>query len=581
MAIGFRSFRWCWIAAVLVAVVITALGPIRSTAASRRVLIVPFSIHADKDLTFLQKGVTAMLSSRLTDMGKVGVIDQAEAAGIVAGLPSPLTREDAVLAGRAAGADYVAFGSLTVFGNNVSTDARFAETATSALLVTFNETGQSQGDVIGHINKFAADVNTRVFGRTADAADAVVPQSPAATPANPDQQNPEKRIYSGNSGMQIQATNPDIDVTGARLWRSRRFNLNIKGLALGDVDADGVVETVFAGENEVSLYRYNKGQFLKISETAAEQDFVCVAVDVGDINGNGRDEIFLIGRTEKYWPKTVVLEWNGSQLETVQVITGWFFRIQRDAKSGRKVLYGQKGYTRDSNIGQVDSVSPVVHGPLYRMAWIEGDYRPQETYAIPDKGSVFGFAFGDVTGDGIEDWVTYTAGDLLQLSTTGGREEWTSGESYGGNNNFLISAGDYRRRDEGWMTKRDTDPLPLNVFYLPQRILLVDFDKNGHNEVLVLQNYDITQGLMQRQRSFREGHFECLAWDNVGLRTLWRTRKFSGYISDYNLGDFDNDGQDEVVFVVVKKIGDPMTGEAKSYLVSWDPYQTEGKEKAE
>jgi hypothetical protein len=78
---------------------------------------------------------------------------------------------------------------------------------------------------------------------------------------------------------------------------------------------------------------------------------------------------------------------------------------------------------------------------------------------------------------------------------------------------------------------------------------------------------------MSRMRSYREGRFECLAWDNVGMRALWRTRKFSGYISDYNIGDFDNDGQDEMVFAVVKKIGDPMTGEAKSYLVSWDPYQ--------
>ena len=84
--------------------------------------------------------------------------------------------------------------------------------------------------------------------------------------------------------------------------------------------------------------------------------------------------------------------------------------------------------------------------------------------------------------------------------------------------------------------------------------------------------------LSPRTRSFREGYFENLAWDNVGMRTVWRTRKFSGFIGDYNIGDFDNDGQLEVVFAVVKKVGDPVTGEAKSYLVSWDPYQMEGRE---
>jgi hypothetical protein len=207
------------------------------------------------------------------------------------------------------------------------------------------------------------------------------------------------------------------------------------------------------------------------------------------------------------------------------------------------------------------------------MAWIEGDYQPQEAYPMPDQGTVFGFVYGDLTGDGLEDWVTYTNRDLLQLTTPGGHEDWTSGDYYGGSYTFLVSAGDFRIRDEGWMTKGEIDDLPMNVFFIPQRIVMADFNKDGLNEILVVKNADITQGLMQRTRSYREGRFECLSWDNVGLRALWRTRKFSGYISDFYLGDFDNDGQDELVFAVVKKTGGGFTGEAKSYLVSWDPYQ--------
>jgi TolB-like protein len=556
--------------------------PREARTAPRKVLIVPFSIHSDKDLTFLRKGITAMLSSRLTDMGKVMVIDEASVADIVKGLPTPLTREAAADAGRQAGADYVAFGSLTVFGDSISTDARFLEAATASLLVTFNETGQTQGDVIGHINQFAAEVNTRVFGRTSDTGGvrASAPAAPPAAPADPQQQNPEKQIYSGDGGMRLQASDPDTDVTGAKLWRSRRFNMNVNGVALGDVDGDGAVETVFASKDAFALYRFKEGRFLKITETTDEPDFVCVAVDVADINANGREEIFLIGRTEKYWPKTVVLEWDGSRFETVQTITSWFVRVQRDPKTGRKVLYGQKGDTRDNSLGKRDVITPVVRGPLYRMAWIEGAYTPQESYPIPDKGTVFGFAHGDVTGDGLEDWLTYTDNERLQLTSPGNKQEdWTSSEPYGGSYDFLISAGVYRQRAA--TDYADPDRLPMEVFFVPQRILLADFDKDGRNDVFVVQNYDITRGLMQRSRSYRDGRFECLAWDNVGLRTLWRTRKFSGFISDFYLGDFDNDGQDELVFVVVKKVGDPITGDSKSYLVSWNPYQSKGREPAQ
>ena len=95
--------------------------------------------------------------------------------------------------------------------------------------------------------------------------------------------------------------------------------------------------------------------------------------------------------------------------------------------------------------------------------------------------------------------------------------------------------------------------------------------------MLVVKNEDSTRGLMTRVRSYREGRFENLAWDNVGMRAVWRTRKFSGYISDYNLGDFDNDGQDEVFFVVVKKVGDPMTGDAKATWYRGTPTNREIK----
>lgn len=560
-------------AALLMAVLLLTLIAARQGAAeTRKVLIVPFSIHAEKDLAFLRKGITAMLSSRLTDLGKVTVIDQSAANPILKELPAELNRETAAEAGRRAGADYVAFGNLTVFGDSISTDARFVETAASTLLVTFNETGQSQGDVIGHVNRFAAEVNARVFGRASDTADAAPPAPSAPAPVDPDQENPEKRIYSGDGGMRLQATPTDTDITGARLWRSRRFSMKVVGVALGDVDGDGAIETVLGSDREVAIYRSKEGRFVKTADTATEADFICVAVDVADINANGREEIFLVGRTEKYWPKTVVLEWDGSRFETVQVLTGWFYRIQRDPQTGRKVLYGQKGSTQQTDLGIPDAVSPVVKGPLHRMAWIEGGYSPQEAYPIPDEGSVFGFAYGDVTGDGIEDWVTYTDNELLQLSTAGGREDWTSSEPFGGNYNFLISHGTYRTRQQ-LSSSINPDPLPMEVFFVPQRILLADFDGNGRNEVLVVQNADVTRGFMQRSRSYRDGRFECLTWDNVGLQAKWRTRKFSGFISDFYLGDFDNDGQEELVFAVVKKLGDAITGESKSYLVSWDPYQ--------
>ncbi len=537
-------------------------------AETTKVLIVPFSIHSDKDLTFLRKGITAMLSSRLTDLGKVVVIDEASVAEIIKGLPTPLTREAAAEAGRKAGADYVAFGSLTVFGNSISTDARFLEASTASLLVTFNETGQNQGDVIGQINHFAEEVNTRIFGRSSTATVSAAP-SPAPAPAatDPDQANPEKKIWSGGGGMQIRASNPDTAEADARLWRSRRFAMNIEGVAMGDVDGDGDVEIVFASDNQIAVYRYKDEGFLKVAEIEPMARLVCLGVDVADINGNGRAEIFMTARSDNYFPHSYVLEWDGAAFQTIYDAPNWYFRVLWDPHSKRQTLYGQKGSARE-----------VVAGPVWSMAWINGAYEPQNHIILPKEASVFGFTCGDLTGDGTADTMAFVKNNLLQLSLIGGREEWTSADSYGGKYTWLISPDEFKEGQR--MSQNRVDPLPEQVFYVPQRILLTDFDRDGRNEVLVVTNEDSTGGLMSRMRSYREGRFENLAWDNVGMRTVWRTRNFSGYISDYNIGDFNNDGTEEVVFAVVKKFGDPATGESKSYLVSWNPYLQNDPNKA-
>ncbi len=537
--------------------------PSPGLAEVRRVLVVPFSIHSDQDMSFLQKGITAMLSSRLTDLGKVAMIDQAAAEETLQALPKPLTRVAAVEAGRKVGADYVAFGSLTVFGNSISTDARFVETATSTVMVTLNDTGQSKGDVINHINHFAGEVNTRVFGRSSGETVSAAPApAPAASPApaDPDQMNPEKKIWGSDGGMRIKATNPDTDYSDAKLWRSRRFKMVIEGLGMGDVDGDGNTEVVFASEKEASVYRLKDNGFLKVTDIELSPRLVCLTVDVADINGNGKAEIYLTLRSENYFPRAAVLEWDGTAFQTIHTAPSWYLRVLHDPQSGRARLYGQKGGTRS-----------IFAGPVYSMAWINGVIEPQDRIKLPKEGNVLGFAYGDMTHDGVENSMIFTPKDELRLSTASGREEWTSAEKYGGKYAYLITAEEYRKGQK--LSRTFIDPLPDQLFFIPQRIIMTDFDQDGRNEALVVKNEDVTGGLMSRVRSYREGRFECLDWDNVGLRALWRTRKFSGYISDYNLGDIDNDGKTELVFAVVKKIGDPMSGDSKSYLVSWDPYQ--------
>ncbi len=60
----------------------------------------------------------------------------------------------------------------------IGTDARFIGVAEQKPLVTFNQAGQRQGDIITHIDRFCSQVNADVFelGNTID-----TPPSPPET----------------------------------------------------------------------------------------------------------------------------------------------------------------------------------------------------------------------------------------------------------------------------------------------------------------------------------------------------------------------------------------------------------------
>jgi hypothetical protein len=56
----------------------------------------------------------------------------------------------------------------------------------------------------------------------------------------------------------------------------------------------------------------------------------------------------------------------------------------------------------------------------------------------------------------------------------------------------------------------------------------------------------------------------------LGLATRWKTRKISGFIRDYALGDFDNDGKMELVAAVIQNEGRVVLVDPKSVIITYE-----------
>jgi hypothetical protein len=278
-----------------------------------------------------------------------------------------------------------------------------------------------------------------------------------------------------------------------------------------------------------------------------------IGVDAADIDANGTAEIFITSLSEKNRPKSFVLEWNGTTFKTLTEDESWYFRVIRLPDGDKPILVGQKGGYKDLFLGGI-----------YELTWDNGRYSPADKQPLPKWVNAYGFTYGDVLNSGQQLAIAFTQTDMLAILDSAGAEEWTSTETYGGSNVYLLSPADKKEaKTEGQII----DPTAFKGQFLQQRIFVADLDQDKKNEVIVVKNHDAARGLLNRLKQYNSGHFEGLVWDNVGLRKQWRTRKFSGYISDYAVGDLDNNGTTDLVFAVTRRTDSALT-EAKSYIVS-------------
>ncbi|MBW2119785.1 MAG: hypothetical protein JRH09_17945, partial [Deltaproteobacteria bacterium] len=86
----------------------------------QKVAVLPFVMNAERDLSFLREGILDMLASRLFWKDKVMVIEKRLVRGAMKGHQGPITPEYAAELGQKLDADYVLYGSLTIFAQSVS-----------------------------------------------------------------------------------------------------------------------------------------------------------------------------------------------------------------------------------------------------------------------------------------------------------------------------------------------------------------------------------------------------------------------------------------------------------------------------
>jgi len=523
-------------------------------AAVKTVAIVPFKVNAEKDMSFLRDGVYDMLSSRLTKEGEVEVLNRQTVEKALASTAGPLTEAAGRELGRKLAADYVLFGSLTVLGNSISLDAKMVDVAGAKPTMSFFEQSEDAGGIISRISAMAAAVNEKMFGRTTAAAQpapaaTAAPQAQTAQPAPADPHaHPEKMLkqsgFGGGAGSPFAASEESAREFSPQFWKSAAYKMAFNGIALGDVDGDGKTETVLITADKIIVYRYEQQRFYPVAEYEADSKGINIGVDVADINGNGAPEIIVTRLTlTRKILASFALEWDGKAFKRIVDNAHWYFRVV-DLPDRGKVLLGQE-----------PSFGSPFRGRISEMVWRNGQYEPETPVTVSTAVNVLGLTIGQIVKGQRETIAAYDPGDHIRVFDEAGKEESKSAGVYGGSTLYTLGNID----DQG-QTER-----PI---YLPMRLMALKPDKDGKSQVLAVRNFDIGDRKIEKFRSFNEAQIIGFGWDGLGLQPEWRTRKMTGCIRDFALGDFDNDGELEMVCAIVLDEGRVMTTTPKSTVIA-------------
>ena len=507
---------WQFVAVLLIFTVFT---PAQGRCAEpKKVAVIPFSMNSTQDLGFLQNGLFAMLSSRLSDPGKVDVLDRETVDKVLAKAQGSdetkgvLNESKARIIGANMGVDYVLFGSLTHFGESISLDARMVDMTGKKSTLTFFKQSNKMGDVIPMVNTFAGDINLKVFNRSIanELYAGPQPQSPGAL-----------RTTGGFVNLQQ---------TGRQGFQAYlKFNGRINAFATGDLNKDGVVRVAIATDSEILIHKFEGNRLLLEKKLEFSSNNRIVALDIADINQNGYPEIFVTSlNIHRTGLQSFVLEYNGSAYTTVTDNESYYFRVI-DGPDKRKILLGQK------------SAGHPFKGGIYIMKASGKHYVTDKKLPMPRSASALSLAKGPVTSKEASEYVLINENGHLNVVSDTGKVEWEGNNQFGGTAHYFL------------LPRNDTDASYQERVYLNPRVVFYDMGDDGKKEVLAVRNEELGGGAFGRYKRFTKGSLEILSWNGIALAPTSKTRSVQGWISDFAIADIDGDGVSELVVSVVGK----------------------------
>ena len=478
-----------------------------------KIVFLPFTVQTAKPQQYLQDGLTDILATRMTNRtGLVAIHRSSETRQLAALMETGDQQAFKDMLNKLA-ADYLVIGSLEQQDTSYEIMI-YVFNRKRPVPASFSKTIPSLDRAIPAMDEISMEIAARVFDKKQP--EQLISTAPDDEGTSGFQTAHPDRAY--REGLYQPATILGLDGDVFKVLSSRRSNkitTQVRALAVGDLDGNGTEEIVLVEKGNMSIYRYSSDHFQHVADQPVPNYLAPHAVNLADLDKNGRLEIYIAANSNDK-PSSQVFEWDGSKFHLLFENVPYYLRPGKN-KQGKEVLIGQKG----STLGPVGS-------SFYEMVkTTEGTLDKADKIMIPRGFNLFDFIRVDLDQDGTLDIVGITTNNKLVVMDPAGKPLWKSEAGYGASKDFLGTLSSNR-------------PGGRTPTYMHTRLIARDQDGDGNPEIIIGRNRLTNVKFFKRLRYFEGSSISALKWDGSEMTTLWETKKIPGYTTDYQLAGGDS-----------------------------------------